>query len=155
MNVEILSDKMSLGAKAASRGAAAIRGAIARQGRAAIIVATGASQFEMLGALVASPGIDWSKVTAFHLDEYVGLAVTHPASFRRYLHERFVSRLPDLGRFVPVTAMPRISPARSTAQRAARRRETSMSASQASARTAISPSTIRRPISRPTIPTSS
>jgi glucosamine-6-phosphate deaminase len=51
---------------------------------------------------VAAPGIDWSKVTVFHLDEYVGLAVSHPASFRRYLDERFVSRLKHLGNFVPV-----------------------------------------------------
>jgi glucosamine-6-phosphate deaminase len=102
MDVELLPDKKSLGAKAASRGAAAIRAAIARQGRAAIIVATGASQFEMLDALVAAPGIDWSKVTVFHLDEYVGLPVSHPASFRRYLDERFVSRLKHLGNFVPV-----------------------------------------------------
>jgi glucosamine-6-phosphate deaminase len=102
MRLEILPDKAALGARAAADGAEAIRGALAAKGESTIVVATGASQFEMLGALVAEPGIDWSRVTAFHLDEYVGLADTHPASFRLYLHDRFVSRLPSLGRFVPV-----------------------------------------------------
>jgi glucosamine-6-phosphate deaminase len=59
-----------------------------------IIVATGTSQFEMLAALVVEEGIDWSKVTGFHLDEYVGLPISHPASFRRFLWQRFVSQLP-------------------------------------------------------------
>ena len=59
-----------------------------------MIVATGASQFEMLDELVRQPDIDWNRVTGFHLDEYVGLSISHPASFRRYLWERFVSQLP-------------------------------------------------------------
>lgn len=58
------------------------------------MVATGMSQADMLAALVAEPGIDWGRVTGFHLDEYVGLPGRHPASFRRYLKERFVSRVP-------------------------------------------------------------
>ena len=86
--------KQQLGDKAAADGAAAIRRAIGERRRANVILATGASQFEMLEALAAAEGIDWSKVTAFHLDEYVGMAATHPASFRRYLKERFVDRLP-------------------------------------------------------------
>src|SRR5690606_41469948 len=53
-----------------------------------------ASQFEMLDALVKEPDIAWDKVTAFHLDEYVGMPITHPASFRAYLWHRFVSKLP-------------------------------------------------------------
>ncbi len=65
-----------------------------RTGRANIILATGASQFAMLDELVAADRIDWNVVTAFHLDEYVGMPATHPASFRRYLRERFVERLP-------------------------------------------------------------
>ncbi|CAM5221051.1 Glucosamine-6-phosphate deaminase OS=Bosea thiooxidans OX=53254 GN=ARD30_16745 PE=4 SV=1 [Bosea thiooxidans] len=65
-------------------------------------MATGASQFEMLQHLVAAEGIDWSKVTAFHLDEYVGLSEEHPASFRRYLRERFLAPLNNAPRFVPV-----------------------------------------------------
>lgn len=102
MNVEILADKSALGRRAAADGADAMRAALADKGECTIIVATGASQFEMLDALVREPGIDWSKVTAFHLDEYVGLPVTHPASFRKYLRERFVDRVPDLATFVPV-----------------------------------------------------
>ena len=102
MKIEIAPDKRTLGLRAAAEGAAAIRAAIARAGACTIVLATGASQFEMLDALVAEPGVDWAKVTAFHLDEYVGLPASHPASFRRYLEERFVSRVPDLGAFVPV-----------------------------------------------------
>jgi glucosamine-6-phosphate deaminase len=102
MNIEILPDKIALGSRAASDGADAIRAALRAKGECTIIVATGASQFEMLDALVQEPDIDWSKVTAFHLDEYVGLPESHPASFRKYLRERFVSRVPKLGRFVPV-----------------------------------------------------
>src|SRR6185369_9501538 len=64
-----------------------------------IVVATGVSQFEMLAALVAGEGIDWPRVTAFHLDEYIGMSADHPASFRRYLKERFTSLLPSLGAF--------------------------------------------------------
>ena len=86
--------KAESGAAAAKLGAKLIRDAIKKNGKANIIVATGASQFEMLGSLILEKGIDWTKVTAFHLDEYVGTPITHPASFRKYLWERFVSRLP-------------------------------------------------------------
>jgi glucosamine-6-phosphate deaminase len=102
MRLTIHPDKKSLGHAMAQEGARLIREAIAKDGETTIIVATGASQFEMLDALVAEPDIDWSKVTAFHLDEYVGLPVSHGASFRRYLQERFVARLPTLGEFVEV-----------------------------------------------------
>jgi glucosamine-6-phosphate deaminase len=95
-------DKAALGAGAAALGAQAIREALARHGDATIIVATGASQFEVLAELVTVDGIDWSKVTAFHLDEYVGLSQAHPASFRRYLRERFIEPLGGKVSFVPV-----------------------------------------------------
>ncbi|NNJ25610.1 glucosamine-6-phosphate deaminase [Alienimonas chondri] len=94
MQIETYSDAAAMGRAAAARGAAALRGAIAERGSAALIVATGASQFEVLAALVTEPDIDWSKVTGFHLDEYLGLPADHPASFRGYLRERFVSRVP-------------------------------------------------------------
>ncbi|MBR1965093.1 MAG: glucosamine-6-phosphate deaminase [Lentisphaeria bacterium] len=94
MNLVICKDKLTCGAEAAKFGAEKIRQAIAAQGECRIILATGASQFEMLSALLNEEGIDWSKVTMFHLDEYVGLPVTHPASFRKYLTERFVEKLP-------------------------------------------------------------
>lgn len=77
-----------LGREAAVKGAGLIREAIKTRGEAGIIVATGASQFDMLSVLVKED-IDWSLVTAFHLDEYIGLPITHPASFRKYLRERF------------------------------------------------------------------
>ncbi len=94
MKVHISPNKDELGRQAAEDGAALIRNALAKQGNATVIVATGASQFEMLSALVEAPDIDWSRVTAFHLDEYTGMSATHPASFRKYLKERFVDKLP-------------------------------------------------------------
>jgi len=89
MKIVILETKQELGEKAAQKGAEIIRKAIVDNGKANIIVATGASQFEMLAELVKED-INWSVVTAFHLDEYVGISELHPASFRKYLKERFV-----------------------------------------------------------------
>ncbi len=94
MNRVVCENKQALGSRAAGDGAALVRQAIHERGSATIIVATGASQFEMLTELVRAEGIDWSRVTAFHLDEYAGLPKSHPASFRRYLIERFVHKLP-------------------------------------------------------------
>jgi len=94
MNVKISADKYILGKEAAKVGAAKIRAAIAGKGYANVILATGASQFEMLAALLQEKDIDWSVIKFFHLDEYVGLPITHPASFRKYLWERFISKLP-------------------------------------------------------------
>lgn len=71
-----------------------LRDAISSDGGAGLIVATGASQFEVLSRLVAAPGVDWSRVDCFHLDEYVGLSPSHPASFCRYLKERFADLVP-------------------------------------------------------------
>jgi glucosamine-6-phosphate deaminase len=86
----VFNDKQQLGAAAAAQAAAAIQRAIAARGRARILAATGASQFEFLDALVKPRGIDWSRVEMFHLDEYFGLAPDHPASFQRYLLERLI-----------------------------------------------------------------
>ena len=94
MQVVVHEKKADMARCAASDGAKLIRAAITARGECNIIVATGASQFEMLEALVKEPNIDWGKVTGFHLDEYVGLPITHPASFRLYLRERFVKKLP-------------------------------------------------------------
>jgi len=94
MHINVYDSKTEMGTAAAAWGADRIRTAIAERGEANIIVATGASQFEMLSALTAEPDIPWNCVTAFHLDEYVGLPMTHPASFRLYLWQRFVSQLP-------------------------------------------------------------
>jgi glucosamine-6-phosphate deaminase len=102
VDIRIVPDKATLGAKAAALGAQAIREAQSRFGHANIIVATGASQFELLQNLVTAEGIDWTRVTAFHLDEYVGLTEEHPASFRRYLRLRFMAPLDNAPAFVPV-----------------------------------------------------
>lgn len=92
--INIADSKDELGREAAKAGANLIRAALRKQDEATIIVATGASQFEMLSQLTKEPEIDWYRVTAFHLDEYIGLPISHGASFRRYLWERFVSQLP-------------------------------------------------------------
>ena len=104
MYVSISKDKYELGKKAAENGSKFIRKALAEKGFANIIVATGASQFEMLSELVKAPDIDWSKVSVFHLDEYVGLPEDHPAGFRKYLRERFIAKLPTAPKkFYPVS----------------------------------------------------
>lgn len=93
MEIIVTDTKTNLGKQAAQKGADLIRHALKSNGHAAIIVATGASQFEMLEELVKQ-NIDWRRVTGFHLDEYMGLTANHPASFRKYLKERFVNLVP-------------------------------------------------------------
>jgi glucosamine-6-phosphate deaminase len=92
MVIRVFQDKASLGEAAAARAASAIRGAIAERGIARVIAATGASQFEFLEALTKAPKIDWKKVELFHLDEYIGLPMSHPASFCKYLQERLIGK---------------------------------------------------------------
>lgn len=92
MLIKVFGDRVSLGQAAAEQAAAAIRRAITERGRARIIAATAASQLEFLDALTKTPEIDWSKVEAFHLDEYIGLPVTHPGSFRKMLVEQLVRK---------------------------------------------------------------
>lgn len=99
IELHIEPSKAALAKAASALGAQAIKAAIQARGAANIVVATGASQFEMLEDLVGRDDVDWSRVTAFHLDEYIGMPESHPASFRKYLKERFTSRLPKLGRF--------------------------------------------------------
>ena len=98
MQINILSDKNTLGKAAADAGASAINDAIAERGCATIVLATGASQFAMLEHLVQAE-IDWSVVDVFHLDEYIGLPETHSASFRKYLKERFLDRVGQVRSF--------------------------------------------------------
>ncbi len=95
-------DPSAMGLAASAHGAKVLREVLGKRARANIIVATGASQFETLKCLVQEPGIDWSRVTVFHLDEYVGLPVSHGASFRKYLRERFLAQLPAAPEFIPV-----------------------------------------------------
>jgi glucosamine-6-phosphate deaminase len=92
MIIKTFNDKRVLGAKAAEQAANTIRRAIQQRGNARIIAATGASQFEFLEALTAFSDIDWPKVEMFHLDEYVGISDSHPASFCRYLRERLIQK---------------------------------------------------------------
>ncbi len=92
MQIKMFSDKNTLGARAAEQAAALLRRVIQERGRARIIAATGAAQFEFLQVLTGLPGIDWSKVEMFHLDEYVGIPESHPASFRRFLRERLIEK---------------------------------------------------------------
>jgi glucosamine-6-phosphate deaminase len=90
MRVQTFSDGRALADAAAAEAASRIGAAIATFGRARIVAATGTSQLAFLKALMATPGLDWSKVELFHLDEYIGLPIDHPASFRNYLLERFI-----------------------------------------------------------------
>jgi glucosamine-6-phosphate deaminase len=92
LQIKILEDKQSLGRTTAEHTARSLRVAIRDRGLARIIAATGASQFEFLEALTRAPDIDWAEVELFHLDEYVGLPITHLASFRKYLFERLIHK---------------------------------------------------------------
>lgn len=94
MKLSVHEDATGMAKAAAETAAQLLRDAIARNGRAAFIAATGASQFAFLQHLVAAPGIAWERTTMFHLDEYIGFSSDHPASFRRYLRERLTSRVP-------------------------------------------------------------
>ena len=95
MKICISTSARELGQEAGTLAAAFIRQAISDRGSANIILATGASQFETLNQLLQED-VDWSKVTMFHLDEYLDLPLAHPASFRKYLQERFLDKVPPL-----------------------------------------------------------
>lgn len=93
MKVTISPTEQELGKVAAGCGASLVQNALQARDRAYIVLATGTSQFTVLDNLVRQD-IDWSKATIFHLDEYIGIPMSHPASFRRYLRERFCDRIP-------------------------------------------------------------
>lgn len=103
MELIIHPDPAALGRAAGNESGDLIVAALRAQGQARVVLATGASQFATLDTLVARTDIDWSRVDCFHLDEYVGIPVTHPASFRRYLRERFVARVGPVRSFQEVT----------------------------------------------------
>lgn len=96
MTLHILSDQKKLGIEAGKKAAELIKKAIKGKGNATIILATGSSQFETLKHLTDEQDIEWNKVTMFHLDEYIGLPPSHNASFRKYLTERFLNKVPSL-----------------------------------------------------------
>ena len=90
VDIRVFDDPQSLGRQAAAEAAAAIADAVAARGVARVIAATGASQFHFLQHLTQAAGVPWHAVELFHLDEYLGLPASHPASFRRYLQERLI-----------------------------------------------------------------
>jgi len=92
MIINISADAEELGVKAAKAAAAFLREMIGEKGEARMILSTGSSQFETLLSL-REEDVEWEKVEVFHLDEYIGLAPTHMASFRKYLHERFIDHI--------------------------------------------------------------
>jgi glucosamine-6-phosphate deaminase len=92
VQVNVLPSKSEVGEAAAKHAAKSLQRVLAQSETARIIAATGASQLDFLQILTSTPGIDWQRVEMFHLDEYIGLPVTHPASFRNYLMERFVRK---------------------------------------------------------------
>ena len=92
LTINVFETKAELGRTAADFVTETLSAAILRNGTASMILATGVSQFEFLDALSNSP-LEWSKITTFHLDEYKDMSVKHPASFRKYLHERILDRV--------------------------------------------------------------
>ncbi len=92
MIIDISTDAVNLGLKAAQFAAGVLNEAISNKGEARLVVSTGSSQFETINSLL-NQKVDWSRVEVFHLDEYIGLSVAHPASFRKYLYERFISKV--------------------------------------------------------------
>ena len=92
METHICQDPQAVGKASAEKGAKLIRECLNKKAEVNVALATGTSQFETLSNLLQHD-IDWAKVNIFHLDEYIGLSEDHPASFRRYIRERFVSNL--------------------------------------------------------------
>ena len=93
MKIHVDSTAEQMGNRAAQETARRIRAAVQANGVCRILLSTGASQFEMLDALTKMEDIPWNQVVMFHLDEYVGMPMTHPASFRKYLKERFIDKV--------------------------------------------------------------
>jgi glucosamine-6-phosphate deaminase len=92
MNINISTDANGLGTSAARMAAFFLRKAVRENDEARTVLSTGSSQFETLTALLKED-IPWSKIEIFHLDEYIGLDITHKASFRKYLYERFINHI--------------------------------------------------------------
>ena len=92
MVIKCFNNKRAMAKVAADQAASILQQAIQEQGKARLIAATGAAQFQFLEALTSLPGIDWQRVEMFHLDEYIGLPASHPASFCRFLQERLIQK---------------------------------------------------------------
>jgi len=92
MLIKVFNNKREMAKVAAEQAACILRAAIADHGKARLIAATGAAQFQFLEVLTTLPDIDWQRVEMFHLDEYIGLPASHPASFRKFLQERLIQK---------------------------------------------------------------
>ena len=92
MIIKVFSEKLTSGRAAAAQAAETIQRAIGNSGKARMVAASAASQFEFLDALTSTQGLDWHRVELFHLDEFIGLPMTHPASFCRFLQEHLISK---------------------------------------------------------------
>lgn len=92
MVIKVFEDKISLGTAVAEQAATAIRSAVREKGIARVVAASAMSQFEFLAALTAIPDVPWKQVELFHLDEYIGLPSTHPASFCKFLNEHLIGK---------------------------------------------------------------
>lgn len=103
--IEVYSSREAMGTAAAEVARTILTGAIAERGEANLILATGNSQLTFLHALADLPGIEWQKVRVFHMDEYLGLDPTHPASFPRFLYEHILDKVKP-GKFYPVPGKP-------------------------------------------------
>jgi glucosamine-6-phosphate deaminase len=93
MKINIYSNKKETSKEAALQAASILNKAIRQKGTATLVIATGVSQLDFIEHLVTEGNVDWSKTKMFHLDEYIGLPETHPASFRKYLQEKFISKV--------------------------------------------------------------
>jgi len=93
MKINIYSNKKETSKEAALQAASILNKAICQKGTATFVIATGVSQLDFIEHLITEGNVDWSKTRMFHLDEYIGLPETHPASFRKYLKEKFISKV--------------------------------------------------------------
>src|SRR5438045_4109140 len=93
LDIRTFSTRAEMGQAAGAHAARAIAAAIAARGAARVILASAPSQDETLGTLIAAPGIDWGRVTIFHMDEYLGLPAGHPQTFRAYQQAKVLSRI--------------------------------------------------------------
>jgi glucosamine-6-phosphate deaminase len=94
LTVQIYPDLTTLVDDAVDRLSEYLQLKIAQQGQATVILASGSSQIQLLKAFTANSQLDWSKITCFHLDEYLGIATNHPASFQRYMRELVLDQVP-------------------------------------------------------------
>lgn len=97
LQIEIHPDRARMGAAAGARASAVLRDTLKRQGHARIIVASAPSQVEVIASLTDSAEIDWSKITVFHMDEYVGLPAGHPETFRAWQERNLLSKVTPAG----------------------------------------------------------